>query len=97
MIAMMDVLQCLGVQPEVACGFAASIARNNSRFLKLHEGLEEKARILCATTGKPTTFFEVYGQGRIIENAHCRDLNIQGLQAMDLRANKPDGSPWNFD
>ena len=41
---------------------------------------------------------ELYGQGRIIEaSSGCRrNLNIQGLAALDLRTHKPDGSPWDF-
>ena len=41
---------------------------------------------------------EIYGQGRLLEAAHgCRrNLNIQGLDALDLRTCKKDGTPWDF-
>ena len=41
---------------------------------------------------------EVYGQGRIVEAAHgCRrNLNLHGLDALDLRTCKPDGDNWDF-
>ena len=41
---------------------------------------------------------ELYGRGSIVRqaNASRRDLNAVGLDALDLRTSKPDGSPWNF-
>ena len=41
---------------------------------------------------------EVYGRGAIVDcaNKARRDFNIKGLEAFDLRTNKPDGTPWNF-
>ena len=41
---------------------------------------------------------EIYGRGRILDAAHgCRrNLNLTGLNALDLRTCKADGSPWNF-
>ena len=45
-----------------------------------------------------TTFMEMYGQGTIVSEANRtrRSLNCEGLRAFDLRTNKPDGCPWNF-
>ena len=45
-----------------------------------------------------TTFMEMYGQGSLVAEANKqrRSLNVEGLRAFDLRTNKPDGSPWNF-
>ena len=42
---------------------------------------------------------EVYGRGSIIEKAKetFRSLNIEGLNALDLRTHKPNGQCWNFD
>ena len=42
---------------------------------------------------------EIYGRGRILEAAHgCRrNLNIRGLDALDLRTCKANGDAWNFD
>ena len=43
------------------------------------------------------TFMEIYGQGRIVQMANNRrDLNMQGLDALDLRTNKPSGEAWDF-
>ena len=46
----------------------------------------------------PPSFMEMYGQGSIVAEANRsrRFLNIQGLNAFDLRTVKPDGQPWNF-
>ena len=48
---------------------------------------------------KPTTFMEVFGGGAICREANRsrRNLNLKGLQAMDLRTTKPNGEVWNFD
>ena len=73
MVAMLDVLQTLGVEPEIAVGFASSVARNRPRFEKLREQLDHRKRLVASLTGKAPTFFEVYGQGRILESSHgCR-------------------------
>ena len=42
---------------------------------------------------------EMYGQGTILSEADRtrRSLNCEGLKAFDLRTDKPDGCPWNFD
>ena len=44
------------------------------------------------------TFLELYGRGSICREANQsrRDLNVQGLGALDLRTSKPDGSNWDF-
>ena len=45
-----------------------------------------------------TTFMEVYGRGAIMEAANGpeRNLNVEGLQAFDLRTCKPNGETWDF-
>ena len=55
-------------------------------------------RFLGALTDSSPSFMEIYGQGLILEAAHgCRrNLNIQGLDALDLRTAKTDGTPWDF-
>ena len=47
---------------------------------------------------KPVTFMEVYGRGAICGEAlkQRRNQNIDGLDALDMRTHKPDGSTWNF-
>lgn len=44
------------------------------------------------------SFIEMYGGGSICEEAEKskRSLNLDGLNAFDLRTLKPDGTPWNF-
>ena len=39
----------------------------------------------------------IYGQGRLVNMANNRqDLNLKGLDALDLRTNTPDGQPWDL-
>ena len=61
---------------------------------------EEHANIaaLSMNQRKPTpTFIEVYGKSIRDQSLHsCRNLNIEGLDALDLRTTKPSGEPWNF-
>ena len=60
--------------------------------------LEAKARIHAMMADQKPTFMEVYGRGSIMEeaNGNRRNLNVEGLGALDLRTMKPDGTPWNF-
>ena len=45
----------------------------------------------------PVSFMEIYGQGRIVNMANnLRGMNVTGLNALDLRTNRPDGTPWDF-
>ena len=45
----------------------------------------------------PVNVMEPYGRGRICKLANgMRDMNIVGLDALDLRSNRPDGAPWDF-
>ena len=43
-------------------------------------------------------FIEVYGTGNIVNMANgvLRNLNVDGLDAFDLRTNKKDGTAWDF-
>ena len=45
-----------------------------------------------------TTFMELYGGGSICKEANLnrRNLNLVGLNALDLRTTKEDGSHWDF-
>ena len=44
----------------------------------------------------PGTFVKVCGRGSIRNEARrLQKLNLTGLAAMDLRTDKPDGSPWD--
>ena len=45
----------------------------------------------------PSSFVEVYGDSITNHNLLSRrNLNITGLQAMDIRTCKPNGQPWDF-
>ena len=50
------------------------------------------------TRRTPSTFLELYGRGRLNElaNGRRRNLNCEGLGALDLRTRRPDGEPWDF-
>ena len=50
------------------------------------------------TRKQPTTFMEIYGRGGLSDLAEKqrRNLNLSGLAALDLRTQKPNGEPWNF-
>ena len=59
------------------------------------------SRIYAATvkgSRKEASFVELYGRGSIMTDANLRrrNLNVQGLAALDLRTVKEDGTPWNF-
>ena len=58
----------------------------------------DATRFVCSLKATdPATFMEIYGQGRMVKMANNRqDLNLRGLDAIDLRTNKPDGSPWDL-
>ena len=59
----------------------------------------QATRFICGLREAPEqTFLEVYGQGRIVEEAHKHrcDLNLRGLDALDLRTLRPDGTHWDF-
>mgnify|MGYP003335636647 CR=1 FL=1 len=44
------------------------------------------------------TFVEMYGCGNIVNAANhvLRNLNVERLNAFDLRTSKPDGTAWDF-
>ena len=98
MMSLIDMLQCLNVDPLVTCNVAPSVCRNPTRFLKLKGDIERQASLVGAATGQIPSFMELYRRGRIVEMSHGRqrDLNINGLSALGLRTNRPDGVPWAF-
>ena len=82
----MDILQCLGVDVVDSANYCSKVIRDVP---------------VCATRFGETynpTFFEVYGQGNILRAPHGgrRNLNLNGLRAIDLRTMKPRGEPWDF-
>ena len=65
------------------------------------EHLDAQRYVCSLVKGKspnePATFFEMYGQGGLSRAArHNPDLNVRGLEVMDLRTLRPDGQPWDF-
>ena len=97
-IALLDVLQLNGVSPVTAANYAASLARNRPRFENLHRRMVNAKRFIASLTDRSPTFMELYGRGKLIEAAHgCRrNLNLHGLDALDLRTCMDDGTPWDF-
>ena len=87
MVYMVNILQTLGVSTGDAVAYAVKAAK-------------DRVPISAVSTGKSynPTFFEVYGHGTIVQASHgCRrDLNVNGLNALDLRTAKPNGAPWDF-
>ena len=79
MVALMDILQTLGVSPEEANRFSSKIMRISSQPIN-------------------PTFVEMYGCGNIVNAANhvLRNLNVEGLNAFDLRTSKPNGTAWDF-
>ena len=61
------------------------------------EGIAQRKAADMVAPSK-ATFVEMYGRGAIMREANTtrRDLNVEGLAALDLRTSKPDGSAWNF-
>ena len=66
------------------------------------EPIEAQRYVTSVVKPKPcddasATFFEVYGQGGLTRAAkRFPNLNVQGLEVMDLRSLKADGTPWDF-
>ena len=85
MTSMVDVLQTLGVSPGDATMFAVGAVKNTPKQPSMYG------------TYQPT-MFELYGHGTLVNASHgCRrNLNVNGLHALDLRTQKPDGEPWDF-
>ena len=86
MTPIMDVLQTLGV----------SAGDANAYAVKAMKDQPIKATVFGSMYNP--TFFELYGHGSILQASHgCRrNLNIDGLHALDLRTRKPNGEPWDF-
>ena len=55
-------------------------------------------RYVQSLVASDPTVSEVYGRGGIVNAANptCRNLSMQGLSALDLRAFKGNGEPWDF-
>ena len=86
MSPLMDVLQTLGVDAAEAANFSKDLIKD--------------VPIMSTTFGEKyaPTFFEFYGQGNFVKESHGRrrNLNLNGLNAFDLRTTKPNGECWDF-
>ena len=80
MVAMMDILQTLGVDVEDANRFCAKAVRTAAQHAN------EPSFVEAYGTGR------IVEQA----NGVLRNLNVKGLAAFDLRTRKEDGSPWDF-
>ena len=63
MVAMVDTLQTLGVDPLQACSFSTSLVKDKARCEKLFSKLSRASSFVGAVTGNRPTFIEVYGRG----------------------------------
>ena len=83
---MMNALLGAGVADHEAKKFIASLSTSSEK------------QLISDSRKRPVTFMEVYGRGAICNEAlkQRRNLNLVGLNALDLRTHKPDGSTWNF-
>ena len=86
MMPIMDVLQTLGVSAGDATAFAVQALK------------DKPMKTTSFGSVYNPTFIELYGHGTIVQASHgCRrNLNVDGLHALDLRTRKPDGEPWDF-
>ena len=60
--------------------------------------MDHRRGVVASLTGGKPSFVEVYGRGSIVDMAQGprRDLNISGLNALDIRTRKPNGQKWDF-
>ena len=86
MSPLMDLLQCLGASASGSANYCAKVIKNSPK------------RITQFGNAYNPTFFEMYGQGNIVQASHGvrRNLNVNGLRAFDLRTCKPTGEAWDF-
>ena len=86
MSTLISVLQTNGVAVGDAVEYAVHVMKNRS------------ATPISTGVNYQPTLFEFYGHGTIVDASHGirRNLNVNGLRALDLRTVKPNGSPWDF-
>ena len=58
-----------------------------------------KLNSACSHDGHAAQLHGTLWAGKMVEAIHgCRrNLNVNGLQALDLQTHQADGTPWNFD
>ena len=86
MATLANVLQTNGIAVGDAVAYAVNVVKNRSPSL-----------VALGEAYRPT-FFEFYGHGTTVDASHGirRNLNVNGLHALDLRTTKPNGVPWDF-
>ena len=78
-----NLLYTLGVEHERA-------RRVSKLMVQLPHGISAEGALSRVDGTRPATIMEAYGWGSIVKAANRRrNLNIQGLHAMDLRTEKP--------
>ena len=98
---MVDSLKVLGLEDREARDLLADADSSLVGNLMTLGVPEQTARDhVCAMRSRrpAATFSEVYGGGSIVDcaNQARHDLNLEGLRALDLRTQKPNGTPWDF-
>ena len=61
-------------------------------------GTEQPVVMAALHHKEQPSFIEAYGRGSLCDAANRLkpDLNVEGLGALDLRTNRPDGTPWDL-
>ena len=87
-----DVLTDVCITHGVECVDAQRAARRICRVGSGQRGL------LGSNEKRETTFMDIFGRGAICDmaNVRRRNLNVTGLDALDLRTCMADGTPWDF-
>ena len=84
-----------GLDAEDFTDVASLLVSHGVTQLDTHKFLTSVTK--SASQNEPATFFELYGQGGLSRAARrFRGLNVQGLEALDLRTQRPDGEHWDF-
>ena len=94
MNVIVDLLQSVGVTAADAVQYAVNTVK--CKPVTTCDGMSDYCSPVLSSYSP--SFFEIYGHGNLIRAAHgCRrNLNVNGLRAMDLRTCKPDGERWDF-
>ena len=82
----------------MTCGVSSVEAtRAAVRIVKVCDS-EQPVMMAALYHKEQPSFVEAYGRGSICDAANNLrpDLNVKGLGALDLRTNRPDGTPWDL-
>ena len=97
MVALLDVLQTLGVRVTRACTFATPTIKANDLAKQRCQTRTTRRECVASLTGATPSFIEVYGRGGLTDAAQkFKGLNVVGLRVLDLISHRPDGEKWDF-